>query len=176
MERNNHASCRVRTRASILAVMKCVLIAGLLLLSFPLQAAEPNPYSALTPEQRNILQTGIERYVSDQVKKNWGDLWEIQDQTVEVKRELLLGEVGPNMDRKQFVKAMEYTIESGGFPHLKKFELQEVRPDKGNFLVVGCGTGVRESFHFHGIVIFGARIVGGKPIFDIFSFVSDTCS
>ncbi len=159
-----------------MVVMKNLFVAGLLLLSLPSQAAGPNPYSALTPEQRSILQPGIERYVSDQVKKNWGDLWEIQDQTVEVKRELLLGDVGPDMDRKQFVKAMKYTLGTGGRPQMTKFELQEVRQDKGNFLVVGCGTGVRESFHFHGIVIFGARIVAGKPVFDIFSFVSDTCS
>ena len=159
-----------------MAIMKHVLIATFLLLFLPIQATEPNPYSALTPEQRSILQPGIERYVSDQVKKNWADLWEIQDQTVEVKRELLLGESGPDMDRKQFSKLMKYTIETGGRPHLTKFELQEVRPDKGNFLVVGCGTAVRESFHIHGIVIFGARIIEGKPVFDIFSFVSETCS
>jgi hypothetical protein len=141
-----------------------------------MQATEPSPYSAVTPEQRRVLQPGIERYISDQMKQNWKDLWEIQDQTIDVKRELLLGEIGPDMDRKQFVKAMRYTIATGGRPQITKFELQEVRPDKGNFLVVGCGTAIRESFHIHGIVIFGARIVDGKTIFDIFSFVSDTCS
>jgi len=176
VERNLYAPCCTRKGASILVDMKRVLIACLLLLSWPLQATEPNPYSALTPEQRSVLQPGIERYVSDQIKRNWKDLWEIQDQTREVKSELLLDQHAPDMDRKQFVKAMGYTIETGGFPQLTKFELQEVRPDKGNFLVVGCGTATRESFHFHGVVIFGARIIAGKPVFDIFSFVSDTCS
>jgi hypothetical protein len=155
--------------------MNRILIASLLLLSLPIQGAEPNPYSALTPEQRSILQPGVERYVSDQLKRNWADLWDIQDQTRELKAELLMDQQAPDMDREKFVIAMKQTM-GLGFPMLKKFELQEVRPDKGNFLVVGCGTAVRENIHIHATTIFGVRIVDGKPKFDLFGFVSSTCS
>jgi hypothetical protein len=155
--------------------MKRALIACLLLFALPLQATEPNPYSALSPEQRSVLQPAIKRYISDQLKRNWADLWEIQDQTRELKAELLLDQQAPDMNRESFVIAMKQTM-GLGFPLLKKFELQEVKPDKGNFLVVGCGTAVRENFHIHATTIFGVRIVDGKPKFDLFGFVSSTCS
>jgi hypothetical protein len=152
-----------------------ILAACLLLLSWTVRAAEPDSYSALTPEQRSVLQPGIERYIADQVKRNWGDLWEIQDQTRELKTEFLLDQQAPDMNRQAFVTAAKETMGTG-FPLLKKFELKEVRPDKGNFLVIGCGTAVRENVHIHATTIFGARIVDGKPRFDIFGFVSSSCS
>jgi len=158
--------------------MKRVLLTGILvffMLSLPLQAVDPNPYSALAAEQRAVLQPGIDRYIADQIKGNWSDLWEIQDQTGALKAEIVFDAEAPDLDRQNFVLGMKKTM-GIGYPHLKKFELQEVKIDKENFLVVGCGTAVRDNIHIHATAIFGARIVDGKPRFDIFAFVSNTCS
>jgi hypothetical protein len=65
------------------------------------------------------------------IKQDWGDLWEIQDQTPDLKNELLLGKRdAPNLTKQQFVAAMRETIGSG-YPRLRSFDLREVKPDKG---------------------------------------------
>lgn len=48
------------------------------------------------------------------MKHDWSDLWEIQDQTPELKNELLLGRKdAPEMDRNQYVEAMPCETQSG---------------------------------------------------------------
>jgi hypothetical protein len=137
--------------------------------------AGSDPYSAVTPAQRNILQPVIERYVRDQIRQDWGDLWEIQDQTADLKNELLSGKRdAPNLSKQQFVAAMRETIGSG-YPRLRSFELREVKPDKGNFIMIGCGLATREDWKQQRFVIAGIRIVNEKALVDLFSMTPDLC-
>ena len=141
-----------------------------------LMGAANAPYSTLAPEQRALLQPVVERYVQDQLKQNWSDLWEIQDQTSDLKNELLLGKRNaPDLSKAQFVSAMRETIGTG-YPRLRSFELREVRTDKGNFIMIGCGKATREAWKQTGLVIAGIRIVDGKPKVDLWSMTSDSCS
>jgi hypothetical protein len=154
-----------------------VLTAICAISSFAAPQTSADPYASLSAEQKAILKPGVERYVHDQLKQNWGDLWEIQDQTSDLKNSLLLGNRdAPDMTKDQFVRAMKYTIESGGRPRMRSFELRVLREDKGNLIVIGCAEATRESWHGTGFVIFGARIVDGKAKFDIWSMTSDSCS
>jgi hypothetical protein len=140
-----------------------------------LMGAGSDPYSAVTPAQRTILQPVIERYVRDQIKQDWGDLWEIQDQTADLKNELVSGKRdAPNLTKKQFVAAMRETIGSG-YPRLRSFELREVKPDNGNFIMIGCGLATREEWKQQRFVIAGIRIVDGKALVDLFSMTPDSC-
>jgi hypothetical protein len=153
-----------------------VLTAISFLISLTLFAQVADPYASITSAQRAILQPGIERYIKDQRHEKWEDLYEIQDQTSDLKNELLLGERNaPDMTKDQFVKAMRYTIGTGEFPRLNDFNLRVVRADKGNFIVIGCGKATRESWHGTGTVIFGARIVDGQAKFDIWG-MTGPCS
>jgi hypothetical protein len=135
-----------------------------------------DPYSSITSEQKAIFQPGIQRYVKDQISQNWNDLWEIQDQTSDLKNEILEGNrAAPDLTRKDFIVAMKETVGTG-LPRLRQFTLEVVRPDKDAFIVIGCGKATRESWHQTGTVIFAARIEDGKPKFDIWGMTSDSCS
>ena len=159
------------------ATLVLLIFAICVLDAFAAPQTPPDPYASLSPEERAILKPGIERYVHDQLKQNWADLWEIQDQTSDVKNELLMGNrTAPDMTKEQFVSAMKEMIGTGGYPRMREFELRVARADKGNFIVIGCARATRESWHQTGFVIFGARIVDGKAKFDIWSMTSDTCS
>lgn len=152
-------------------------ILGLLLLALGLLAATNAPYATLTLEQKSLFKPAVERYINDQEKQNWADLWEIQDQTSDLKNELLFGRRdAPDMNKKEFISAMREVIASGGRPRLRSFELQEVRADKGNFIMIGCGHAIRESWQATGFVIAGIRLVDGKPKFDTWSMTSSSCS
>jgi hypothetical protein len=136
-----------------------------------------DPYTSLSPQEKSILQPGIDRYVRDQLKQNWADLWEIQDQTSDMKNELLLGNrTAPDLSKDQFVAAMREVIATGGYPRMRDFDLRVARADEGSFIVIGCATATRESWHGTSLVIFGAKIVDGKPKFDIWSMTSDSCA
>jgi hypothetical protein len=135
-----------------------------------------DPYSTLTAEQKAVLEPVVERYIHDQVKQDWADLWEIQDQTSDLKNELLLGRRdAPDLNKEQFVSAMRYTIGTG-YPRLRSFELREVKPDNGNFILIGCRNATRESWKQTGFVVAGIRIVEGKPRVDLWSMTSNSCS
>jgi hypothetical protein len=135
-----------------------------------------DPYGSLTPEQKALLKPSIERYIDDQIREKWSDLWEIQDQTSDLKNELLLGNRNaPDMTREQFVKAMKETIGTG-FPRLNSFRLRSVNPDKERFVVTGCAKASRESWHQTSLVNVWIKIVNGKPRFDIWELTADPCS
>jgi hypothetical protein len=111
------------------------------------------------------------------LKQNWADLWEIQDQTSDMKNELILGNrTAPDMSKDQFVAVMREVIATGGYPRMKDFKLRVAKEDKGNFIVIGCATWMRESSRGTGFAIFGARIVDGKAKFDIWSMTSNSCT
>jgi hypothetical protein len=154
-----------------------IFVASFSLSAFASAQTISDPYASLSPVEKAILKPGVERYVHDQLKQNWADLWEIQDQTSDVKNELLSGNrTAPDMTKDQFVSAMKEMIGTGGYPRMREFELRVAKTDKGNFIVIGCARATRESWHQTGFVIFGARIVDGKPKFDIWSMTSDSCS
>jgi hypothetical protein len=141
-----------------------------------LSGAANDPYRALTTDQRAMLQPVIERYVRDQIKQDWGDLWVIQDQTSDLKNELLSGRRdAPDLSREQFVAAMRNTIGTG-YIRLRSFELRDVKPDNGNFVIIGCGFATRESWKQKGFVIARIKVVDGKPKVDLFSMPSNSCS
>ncbi len=124
-----------------------------------------DPYSALTSSQQVILKPAIERWIRYQVKHDWSDLWEIQDQTSEVKNLLLLGRRdAPDMDRKQYVEAMQETIGSGEI-EIKAFTLREIRLEKDGFWILGCGKLQREAWHQTSITDVHVRIIDGKARF-----------
>ena len=165
------ASIRRMKRARLVLTGICAIS------TFAAAQTSPDPYASLFAVEKAVLKPGIERYVHDQLKQNWADLWEIQDQTSDLKNELLLGNrTAPDMTKEQFVAAMKEMIGSGGYPIMREFELRTVKADKGNFVVIGCAKATRESWHQTGFVVFGARIVEGKPKFDIWSVTSNSCS
>jgi hypothetical protein len=120
------------------ALANLAMVTGLLL-SFSL-ATVTDPFSSLNQVERALLKPQIERWARDQVKHDWPDLWEIQDQTPALKNELLLGrKEAPDMDRRQYVEAMQETI-GIGYPEIKAFTLTEVDKEADGFQVVGCAN------------------------------------
>lgn len=122
-----------------------------------------------------MLQPVVVRYMRDQLKEDWADLWNIQDQTADLKNELLPGaRDAPDLDQAQFVKAMRQTI-GVGYPRLRSFELREVRADKNGFVMIGCGQATREQWKRKGFVVAAIRVVSGFPKVDLFSVSSNSC-
>ena len=109
-------------------------------------APASDPYDSLAPAERNLLKSQVERWIRDQVKHDWSDLWEIQDQTPRLKNEILLGHRdAPDLGRKQYVQAMRETI-GVGYPEIKAFALHEVRSEGGAFQAFGCARQQREAW------------------------------
>lgn len=105
-----------------------------------------DPYSTLSPSEKELLKPQVERWIRDQIKHDWSDLWAIQDQTPELKNELLLGQKdAPDMDRNRFVQAMRSTI-GRGFPEIKSFTLSDIQRESGGFRAEGCGRLQRENW------------------------------
>jgi hypothetical protein len=102
-------------------------------------------------------------------------MWEIQDQTAELKNELLLGRRdAPDMDRAQYVQAMRATIGTG-YPEITAFTLRQVSKENNNFSVEGCAAQRRESWKQTRIVQVDVKIVEGKVKFGLFSGTPDLC-
>ncbi len=107
----------------------------------------------------------FERWIHDQVKHDWPDLWEIQSQTPELKNSLLLGRRdAPDMDRKQYVGAMRGTI-GIGYPEIKAFTLTEVDKEADGFQVVGCARLQRGEWTATTIQYIHVKLVNGKALF-----------
>jgi hypothetical protein len=138
--------------------------------------AQSDPYASLTQEQRQVLQPAVDRFVRDVTKQDWKDLWEVQDQTSGMKNALLEGDRdAPDLTKSQYIAAMR-SIVGVEFIRVRTLTVREVRADKGNFILIGCGTATRESWHQTGFVIAGIRLVDGKPRFDLWSMTSSSCS
>ncbi len=127
--------------------------------------AATEPFGSLAPADKALLQPQVERWIHDQVKHDWSDLWEIQDQTPELKNSLLLGRKdAPDMDRKQYVEAMRNTIGSG-YPEIKAFTLTEVDKETDGFQVVGCARLKREEWRATTVQYIHVKIVNGRVLF-----------
>jgi len=141
------------------------------------QAAAPvgDPYGLLTPDEKKILQPQIERWAHDQAKHDWADMWEIQDQTSELKNELLLGRRdAPDMDRDQYVRAMLATV-GFGYPEMKAFALREIRKEDAGFWILGCGKLQRETWRQTSITKVHVRMVDGRPKFGLPAATPESC-
>ncbi|HEX4319448.1 MAG TPA: hypothetical protein VHZ52_00990 [Acidobacteriaceae bacterium] len=134
-----------------------------------------DPYSSLSQSDQGLLKPQVERWIRDELKHNWSDLWEIQDQTPELKNELLLGRKdAPDLDRNHFVEGMQQTINIG-YPEIKAFKLQEVKAEEGGYLVWGCGEQRRENWKQTSVTYVHIRVVNGKVMFGLHGGNPDTC-
>ena len=141
-----------------------ILVGFALLVPFAAVCAT-DPYQALSPAEKAELQPQIERWIRDQLRHNWADLWEIQDQTPELKNELLLGQRNaPNLDRDRYVQAMKETV-GVAYPEIKGFTLTEVDRESDGFQVVGCANLQREQWKQTSIQYIHVRVADGKVFF-----------
>jgi len=102
-------------------------------------------------------------------------MWEIQDQTRELKNVLLLGHPdAPDMNRAQYVQAMRETI-GIGYPEITAFTLREVSKEKDSFSVEGCAAQRRESWKQTSMVQVDVKIVEGIVKFGLFSGTPNLC-
>jgi hypothetical protein len=156
----------------------CMKIASSCVFAFVLMfTALPasDPYSSLSQSEKELLKPQVERWIHDQIKHDWADLWEIQDQTPELKNDLLLGERdAPDMDRNRYVQAMRATIGSG-YPEIKAFKLNEIQRENGGFRVEGCARLQRENWKQTSVTSVHARIVNNKLVFGLPDLTPDPC-
>ena len=153
-----------------------VLLAVMLASAF-IFAATPvdDPYSSLSQSERELLKPQVERWIKDQIKRNWSDLWEIQDQTAELKNQLLLGDRDhPDLTRDAFVETMRAS--SGlGFPQIKAFNLIEIKGGNGRFQVTGCARLQRENWKQTRVTTVEARIANSKVLFGLPHATAEAC-
>jgi hypothetical protein len=133
--------------------------------------AVPNsdPYFSLTTDQAALVKPQVERWIRDQINHDWSDMWGIQDQTPELKNELLLGRKdAPDMDREQYVQAMRNTI-GIGYPEIKAFKLRavEIKTEEKVLWISGCAKEEREDWMQTSVIYVRARIVDGKAMFGL---------
>ena len=134
-----------------------------------------DPYGSLTPGERTLLKFQIERWIRDQTKHDWTDMWEIQDQTPDLKNEILLGQKGaPDLDRIQYVQAMRATI-GIGFPEIKAYTLREIRRENGGFWILGCGKLQREEWKQTSMTDVHVKVVNGKAMFGLPGGTPEPC-
>ena len=145
--------------------MKCILL-FLLFTMIASAATVTDPYAALSDEQKVTLKPSIERWVHDQIKQDWKDLWEIQDQTSDLKNELLFDRKAPDMGRKQYVEAMRSTMDTG-YWIIQSFTLREIKIENDGFWIIGCGKLRREAWRHTNITDVHVRMVNGKPMFGL---------
>ncbi len=154
-------------------MLKVVLVLGLFTVCAASSVADP--YSTLRAEEKALLKPQIERWIRGQVKHDWSDLWEIQDQTSRLKNELLLGRKNaPDMNRREYIEAMRETIGTG-YPEIKAFTLTEVGKEADGFQVVGCAKEQREEWHSTRIEYIHVRIEHGRTLFDLSDSSNEPC-
>jgi hypothetical protein len=138
-------------------------------------SATDDPYQTISSANQALLKPQIERWVRNQTTHNWSDMWEIQDQTPELKNELLSGRRdAPDMNRNQYVEAMRDTMGSG-YPEIKAFTLVEVDNEVDGFQVVGCAKKQREEWKQTSIEYVHVRIVHGRVLFGLPDGSSEEC-
>jgi hypothetical protein len=133
-----------------------------------------DPYASLASSEKTLLAPQVERWIHDQVKHDWSDMFEIQDQTSQLKNELLLKRDAPDMDRKQYIQAMQQTM-GVGYPEIKAFTLREIRHEGDVFRVLGCGKLQREDWKQTSITEVRVSIVNGKTMFGLPILTPELC-
>jgi hypothetical protein len=143
----------------------------LFLLPF-LLAAKTDRYEQVSPADRAVLHSGLERYVQDQITANWSDLFEIKipGYAIQTDYDDLSGKT-PLLSKEDFVATMSEGVSNGSRPVLQSFDLRSITPMKGGYEIRACSKAQRESFHFQGIVKFTAYISDGRVQFGSWVFV-----
>src|ERR1700744_1555923 len=125
-----------------------IFIALALLLIVPAARTQTiSPFAAVTPQTKVLLEPAIARFSKDEIRMDWKDLWEIDEQDVARKRDFLLKDEAAPVSRDQFILLMNQAIEGGGTPIMTSFQLVNVAPHSDGFLVSACVAAKRESFH-----------------------------
>ena len=138
-------------------------------------AAASDPYASLDSEDVKLLRPAVERWAHDQIKHDWSDMWNIQEQTPELKNELLLGRRdAPDMDQEQYVQAMRETIGSG-YPEIKAFVLRDVQREAGGYRIAGCSKLQREEWKQTSISFVHATVSNGKVMFGLPHATAEAC-
>lgn len=141
------------------------LILGLILVPASAHRAKRDPFSGISSQDRSDLEPSIARYVRDQMKLDWRDLWEIDEQDMDTKRDFGLKDDAPAVSKERYLEGKEDSIAGGGVPVMTSFELVSIVPQSDGFLISGCAASKRESFHFKGIVEFIGHVRNGKLTF-----------
>jgi hypothetical protein len=152
--------------------MKAHLIFILLLLPL-LLAAKSDPYEKVAPADRASVETGLQRYIKDQIGRNWADLYEIAVPGYAIQGDYddLTGKREPFLSKDGFVQAEENQLANGTLPLMKSFDVVSTAPVEGGYEVRGCSKAQRESFKFKGILRFNAYVSKGQIRFGAWSFV-----
>jgi hypothetical protein len=146
-------------------------IISLLLLPF-LLAAKGDLYQQVAPADRQPLKEGLDRYVQDEIKHNWSDLFEIKIPGYAIVADYDdLSAKAPVLSKQDFADVMNEQISNGSRPFMQSFRLVSITPVKGGYEVRGCSKAQRESFHFKGILVFTAYVSDGKVRFGGWRFV-----
>ena len=129
-------------------------------------------YDRVALADRQSLKEGLERYMRDQIKHNWADLFEIKilGYPIDTDYDDLSGKV-PVLSKKEFVDEMDERVSNGSLPSMQSFDLVSITPVKGGYEVRGCSRAQRENFHFKGIVKLTAYISDGQVRFGSWTFV-----
>jgi hypothetical protein len=132
-----------------------------------------DPFASLRAEESELIKPVVERYIRDQAKQNWADLWDIYDQNsdIEFKRNTRRSDNAAPLDREQFAKAWQELTSNGSMPHLTKLQVTEVHSTSKGFIVRGCGEAKRENFHFKGLLSIEVQLDNGKPLLDPWTFL-----
>lgn len=133
-------------------------------------ASKPDPFVSVRPSDRALLEPAIRRFAQDEMKLNWSDFWEIDEQDVATKRDFGLKDDASLVDRQDYIEHKEDALASGGVPVMTSFDLTSVVPDGDGFVVNGCSSAKRESFHFKGIIEVEAHVRQGKVTFGSWRF------
>jgi hypothetical protein len=137
-----------------------------------LLAAKGDLYKQVASADRQPLKEGLDRYVRDQIKRNWSDLFEIKIPGYAIVADFDdLSDKAPVLSKQDFVDVMNEQISNGSRPFMQSFSLASITPVKGGYEVRGCSKAQRESFHFKGILAFTAYVSDGKVRFGGWRFV-----
>jgi len=137
-----------------------------------LLAAKGDLYQPVAPADRQLLKEGLDRYVQDQIKRNWSDLFEIKipGYAIETNYDDLSGNA-PVLSKHEFIEKMYQLTSNGTEPYMQSFDLVSITPVKGGYEVHGCSKAQRESFHFKGILTFTAYVSDGQVHFGGWKYI-----
>jgi hypothetical protein len=147
-----------------------MFLAAFLLSSPHVHGLGPDPFVKVNASDKALLVPAIQRFSKDEIRRDWADLWEIDEQDIATKRDFLLKDDAPPVSRKEYIERKNFAIEGGGVPLMNSFELVSVVSKSDGFIVSACSASQRESFRFKGIVDVEAHIRNGKVTFGSWSY------
>jgi len=134
----------------------------------PLLHPRQRPIYLVESDQKTLLKPQIERWIHDQVKHDWADMWRYRIR-LRVKKRTTLGQKdAPDLDRIEYVQAMQETI-GVGYPTIEAFTLRavEVKDDGKVLRISGCARERREEWKKTGLIYVRAKVTDGKALFEL---------